>query len=71
MYTSSIHICVIFNTNILGVTDISVTEKNKYVTQMSTICHMTIVFKLDLAIMKVNMHVKNKDAASWRSRFTV
>ena len=30
--------------------------------------HMTLIFKLDLVIMKVIMQTKDKDTASWHSR---
>ena len=31
-------------------------------------CHMTFIFKPSLAVMKVNMHAENKDAASRHSK---
>ena len=46
-------------------------EKKKYGSQMCNMGHLTVIFEFELAIMKVNMHAKNIDAASRHSSFII
>ena len=39
-------------------------NRDKYDCPICSIGHMTFMLKIDLAIMQINMHVKNEDVAS-------
>ena len=54
--------CEVSVSNISGVIDINVAELEQNGYQMCNIGHMIFIFKLDLAIVTVNVLDKNEDA---------
>ena len=51
----------VYNGDIWSKSDIN---KKKYGYQFGNISHRTIIFQLDLAVLKMSMHAKNKDVTA-------